>query len=371
MRELCWGLATAGVEVCVATTLHGYDPSVDRLADEELLLAGATVSYFPVHPWPWLGQRYAYSPGLGAFLRQTLKIDLVHLHGLWQYPITAAAQHCQKADIPYVVSPCGALDPYGLKRRAIFKGLYGLFVERRTLGGAAAVHFTSEAERRSAYLFGTNRPAFVIPRSIRMDKVPRLPIGTFRTLHPEIGDRRILLFLGRLHAKKRLDIVAESFARVALQRSDIHLVVAGPDDGMGEKVRRLLKRYRLLERATFTGFLSGQNKWAAFHDSDLFLLPSEDENFGRSVLEAMAASVPVLISDQVGLAPAVAQAKAGVVLERNATLWAITIERLLDEPSTRKAMGEAGRQLVLTEFSSNQVSVKMKKMYDSVRETRL
>lgn len=370
VRTLCRALAQIGVEVEVCTTWRAYDPVVDGPADEQLKAAGVTLRYFPVHPWALLGQRYAYSPALGRALAKRIpRVDVVHLHALWLYPTMIAARICQRVKVPYILSPCGALDPYSMRRHGLFKRLYGFLIERHTLAGAATWHFTSELEQRQAETFGVNQPSVVIPRAAPLEDIPDMPPGAFRRRHPEVGQRHILLFLGRLHPKKRPDLVAEAFITVARRRDDVHLVLAGPDDGAASSVRDHLRRADLLNRATFTGLLDAVAKWEAIRDSAILLLPSEEENFGMAVLEAMAAGVPVVVSPQVGLADVVASAGAGLVVDRDVAAWAAAIERLLRDPAVLTAMGEAGRRTT-TMFRADRVATAVRETYATVARTR-
>jgi glycosyltransferase involved in cell wall biosynthesis len=221
-------------------------------------------------------------------------------------------------------------------------------------------------ERKTARFLDVNRPCFIIPRPIQLEEIPEVPRGFFRRQHSEIGQRQILLFLGRLHAKKRLDLIAGAFIRIANRRHDVHLVIAGPEGGASPQAKEVLKQAGLMDRVTFTGFLSGVDKWAAFQDSSLFLLPSEDENFGVAVLEAMAVGVPVLLSAYVGIAEWVTRARAGIVIDQTPIAWADAIEQLLKNPQALRAMGEASRRLVRQEFSSMRIATQMRDTYAEI-----
>ncbi len=366
VRELCRGLAGLGVGVDLWSTKKGFLSEVDGPADRKLEEAGVRLRYFPVSAWPSLGERYAYSPALRqALIERVPQVDLVHIHMLWRYPTWAAARTCRRFGVPYVLSPCGALDPYSLGIRPRLKRLYAACVEGRTLRQAALLHFTSPLEQGHAFTFGAAQPTAVVPRSLETpEEFP--PRGEFRARHPEIGNRKILLFLGRLHPKKGLDRVAEAFLRSAQRCPDTHLVIAGPDYGAAADTRRRLESAGLSGRVTFSGFLAGAEKWSAYQDASLFLLPSQDENFGVAVLEALRAGVPVLLSPQVGLAKATAEANAGLILPPDTQAWADTITALLENPERLRAMGENGRHLSENEFSSAGVARRMRDHYRKV-----
>ena len=121
----------------------------------------------------------------------------------------------------------------------------------------------------------------------------------------------------------------------------------------------------MLSRTIFTGFIAGAEKWAVLADSTIFVLPSKDENFGVSVVEAVAAGIPVIVSTKVGVAEFIARAGAGLVIDQDPAAWVAGVARLLDEPETCRAMAEAGRRLVATEFTSERVAASMRELYAS------
>ena len=363
VRELCRGLAAEGLSVEIWSTPRAYEARVDAPEDERLKSAGVKVRYFPVSPLPWLGERYAYSPLLGWVSREeTRGFDLVHIHSLWLYPTLAAASSCVRSRVPYVISPCGALDPYSIRVRGGLKRLYGLGIERRNLQKASAVHFTSALEERQAHSFGLSWRSAVIPRSLELERIPDAPAAR----QAEWKDRKILLFLGRLHPKKRLDLAAEAFAALCRRRNDVQLVIAGPDEGSAAPARRILEKAGVSDRVTWIGLVDASRRWSLLKTASLFLLPSEEENFGVTALEAMAAGVPVFLSAQVGLAEEAARAHAGLILGPDHSTWAAAADTLLEQPAQAAAMGQAGRRLVETEFSTRRIASRMKELYESI-----
>ncbi|PIQ82702.1 MAG: hypothetical protein COV76_02160 [Candidatus Omnitrophica bacterium CG11_big_fil_rev_8_21_14_0_20_64_10] len=367
VAELSRGLAGQGAAVTIWTTKRGHAGVEDDKFIADLLAAGVTIRIFPVHPNRRLGGAYAYAPQMGAALRKELnRFDLVHLHAVWLYTTRAAAAACRKNSVPYLVSPCGGLSPYGLTQHPWFKRITGPLVERRLLSGAARIHFTSRLEERTARLFGVRARGAVIPRPFRAGQIPPVAAGTFRKQHPELAGRKLLLFLGRLHPKKRPALAAEAFALLARKRNDLQLVLAGPDEGGLASARVILEQAGLLERLSTPGAVHGAEKWALYLDSDLFLLPSEDENFGVAVIEALAAGLPVLVSPSVGVAETVEEAGAGRTAPLNAAAWAATADELLRDPERRGRMGAAGRKLVAERFSTERVAARMKSLYDEI-----
>lgn len=370
VRELCAGLAQNGVSVTIYTTWRGYNEKTDAPLDQQLRALGVSIEYFPVHRWNWLGQRYSFSPALKKTLENTLpSFDLVHIHSVWLYPTLIASRLCRRFKIPYLLSPCGALDPYGMRQRGLLKKLYGFFIERFSLIHAGRIHFTSPLEASRAFRFGTKTPHAVIPCSIGYETIPKTTPGDFRKNHPEIGNRSILLFLGRMHLKKRPDLLAYMLEKIPC-KENLHLVFVGPDEGAAKSVKTALKRTGLLDHATFVPTLSGGEKWACYRDSHLFLLPSRDENFGITVLEAMAAGLPVMISPEVGIAAWVARNRCGKVEPVNSKQWADALISMLENPSELNSMGKAGQQLAKTVFSTTEVSKQIRDLYqDILRES--
>lgn len=292
------GLANAqvqqGLDVMVlCTTRPGDEPDyVDLLKARgtEVTLVGPTRTPLELHP-----------DLKKAIERSVKKADIVHIHGIWEQLQHLGALCARKQGVPYIIRPCGMLDPWSLRQSRWRKRAYLALRLRRDLNSAAAIHYTTPRERELADPLGLKPPAIVEPNGIDLSEFENLPpAGTFRSQHPQIGDRPMLLFLGRLHHKKGPDILIEAFAQAALP--DAVLVLAGPgEDSYVAQLKALVAKHNLEDRVIFTGMLHGRDRIAAYADADLFCLPSHQENFGIAVVEALAAGTPVLISDQVNI----------------------------------------------------------------------
>ena len=208
----------------------------------------------------------------------------------------------------------------------------------------------------------------MVPLGIDLDEFAVMPEpGSFRRRHPEIGDKPIILFFGRINFKKGLDILARAFGAVARRRQDVHLVIAGPDnEGWGARVRTWLGEEGVLGRTTFTGMLLGPDKLAVLRDASMFVLPSYSENFGLAVIEAMAAGLPVIISDQVNIWREVETGGAGRVIPCDATALADQILELLADPDAAAGMGQKGRALVQERFQWPRIGRSLAEAYGRI-----
>jgi glycosyltransferase involved in cell wall biosynthesis len=359
--------AARGHEVSVHTTTHGFAARswVDRPPPGT---AGATIHYHRLHaPRRWLTSLPMIRP-LRAAIRRA---DVVHLHSLYLFHDWLTGALCRRLGTPYIVRPHGTLDPYLFRRHRWRKRVMEALFQTRVLREAAAIHYVSEEEARLAEPFACGARPVIIPNGVNIEEYASLPAaGTFRSAHPEISGRRIVLFLGRINFKKGLDVLADAFGRLARARDDLHLVIAGPDDGEERRVRKWLQDAGALARTTFTGMLTGEAKLAALRDSALFVLPSYTENFGFAVVEAMACGVPVVISDQVNIWREIAAAGAGRVTPLDPARLARAIAAYVDDPAAARQAGRNGQALMRERFQWTEIAGALEAMYREVASGR-
>jgi glycosyltransferase involved in cell wall biosynthesis len=186
-------------------------------------------------------------------------------------------------------------------------------------------------------------------------------------LYPELHEKTIILFLGRINYKKGLDILVEAFKDLAKKYEKLHLVIAGPDnEEYGKQVKKWLKRAGLLERVTFTGLLLNNDKLSVLRDSDVFVLPSYSENFGLAIVEAMASGLPIAISHKVNISTEIVKAGAGLAVNCEAGELSGAIERIINDLQLRREIIEKARLLVKNRFSWKIVTGELIKLYQSV-----
>ena len=308
---------------------------------------------------------YGYSPAMIPWLRQNARdFDAVLVNGLWQFPSLAAHRALAGSETPYFVFPHGMLDPwfkhtYPLKH--LKKWLYWPWAEYRVLRDAAGVLFTCDEERRLA------RESFWLYRAREFissygtapppadSDVAR---ASFFEAFPGLRGKHLLLFLGRIHEKKGCDLLIDAFASTCRDRPDVHLVLAGPDQGpWPDALRARIAQHGLQDRVTWTGMLTGNLKWGAFHASDAFCLTSHQENFGIAVVEALACGCPVLISNKVNIWREIESDGSGLV-ETDTLAGSITLlERWLStSPAEVKQMRTAAVRSFDRRFRMEQVA---------------
>jgi glycosyltransferase involved in cell wall biosynthesis len=314
---------------------------------------------------------FGFSRSLAAQMDQIAAASkLVHIHTAWTYPGLAAMRACRKVGVPFVVMPHGMFDGSSLRRKWVKKQLYGRFVEWPNVRAAAAMVYTHEEERRLAENSVSRLPAgFVVP--LGSDPPPvlsRQDLATqFIERYPQFRDRRIVLFLSRLHPKKGLDLLIPAFRSVASRIRDSQLVIAGAgDDAYLSSLRRLVGKEGLVDRITFTGPLYGNVKWEAFAAASMFVLPSYQENFALVVVEAMRMALPIVLSRRVNIWSDIVGGGAGVPCDLSADSVAATICRLLADPDLAGQIGLRGKQLATDRYTWNQTAAALESVYTSV-----
>lgn len=379
--ELSRELARQGHQVSIYASDCDGSGHLKVPLDRPVLDDGVEIHYFRGLRWPG---RYMCCPGMWRALRDTVaEFGIVHIYSVYGFSSSAAAYWCRKRGVPYMVHPHGSLDPFLRRRHRPRKWLHAKLLGERDYRKAAAVLFNSAEEMRLASDWsGLKMPwdgaekapkRFVVPVGIapRWLQEPDAAAGQrLRSKYGALMGQRLVVYFGRMNFKKGLDILAHAFAKVARDREDLHLVLAGPDtDGYGRKVRAWLAQGGVLEKATFTGLLEGEDRFAALHEAEVFALPSYTENFGQVVVEAMASGVPVVISDQVNIWPDVSRADAGLVVPCDAEATAQALRNILDDPVRGRQMGSNGRRWVTEHLPWKVVAAQMARVYeDIVRE---
>jgi len=299
IHSLNKALVKKGVDVTVYTTNAGLNGKVQ--VNQEIDIEGVKVIYFDfARLFEFVGRTgWQISLTMTKALKENLeKFDVAHIHAIWNYSTGVTAYYCRKFSKPYIITPRGTIYPYTLAKKAWKKLPYFKLIARRDLQGAGAIHYTTEDELEKCHsLLGFRNKAVVVPNGVDLVEFNDLPPGEMlKDRYPELRNKKIILFLGRINWIKGLDILVQSFGMLKREKNDLHLLIVGNDEnGYESKVRKWLMEEGVIDNVTFTGLLTGREKLEAYAGSDVFVLPSYSENFGMSVIEAMACGLPVII----------------------------------------------------------------------------
>lgn len=340
-------LVRAGAEVEVYTTAIDGPQNLEVPLEVPVDRDGVKVHYFK----PEKLRSWFYAPGMRRGLRAHAKdFDVIHITSVFLSASTLGARAAQAAARPYMVSPRGSLMLAPLEKKSpLKKSIYLKLIERSNLEKSDAIHFTSEQEKVEYEKLGISmRKAFVIPNGLDQESLAPGDQEEFRKKFNISKEKRIVLFLGRLSWKKGLDTLIPAFAEVAKQVPEAVLVLAGGDDeNYQPELEKLIDSAGIRGKVIFTGAIGGPAKTGAFRSAEVFVLSSYSENFGITILEAMHFGVPVILSEEVALAPVVRESGAGLVVKKDAAELSAAMLFVLQDASRSRLMG--GRGIVTAE----------------------
>ncbi|MCK1269273.1 glycosyltransferase [Bradyrhizobium sp. 49] len=352
-------LAALGHQRSVACLDHPTDPWIASFPlDVFPLGTRPTARRKLLRRWlPWV--RYDFSNELIPWLKEHAReFDIIVVNGLWNYIDLAARSALSRSDVPYFVFTHGMLDPWFKKTYPIkhfFKQMVWWFSEGPLLARAENVIFTCDEERllaRNAFWPYRVREAVIRYGTIYTEGNVAQQTAAFYEKVPSVKDRKFLLFLSRIHPKKGCDLLIKAFAKTAHKDPNLDLLMAGPDDvNWTPELIALSESLGIRTRIHWPGMLRGDEKWGAFHASEMFILPSHQENFGIAVAEALACAKPVLISDKINIWREIDAQGAGLVAEDNLVGTISLIDRFLEmTPDAKSKMTKAARATFLMHF---------------------
>ncbi len=313
---------------------------------------------FPLGVGP---RRLGRSPLMNRWLHeqaQSGNVSILHSHGMWQMNAVYPGWAARKSNTKLIVSPRGALSGWAMQHGSRAKKPFWHLLQKPALDPTACFHATAEAEYEDIRRMGFRQPVAVIPNGIDVPDLKPKPIGNLRTL----------LFLGRIHPKKGLDMLLPAWRVVQGRFPEWRLLVAGSDDtysvrsGYLAEMQALAKQL-VLTRILFVGELRGADKLRAYQEADLFVLPTCSENFGLTVAESLASGTPAIVT----------KGAPWQGLETHGAGWWIDIsvdaivacleEAMEESPSTLAQRGAKGREWMIREYSWTRVGAMMDKTY--------
>ena len=342
--RLCESLISRGVDVELGMVRMGGNPPSAQYFRE-----------FPLGAGP---RRLGRSPALLRWLGNQAasgSTDILHSHALWMMPCVYPARVSRLSGIPLVISPRGSLAPEALRISSFRKAVFWRLEQGAALRSARLLHATAESELHDVRAAGLTQPVAVVPNGIDIPP-PRPERGPAR--------RRILLYLGRIHPIKGLDVLLQAWARVSGAHPDWDLRIVGPGEPEHvEAVRRQATDLRV-ERVQFAGPAYGAERLAAYYAADLYVLPTRSENFGMTVAESLAAGTPAITTTGAPWA-GLRGREAGWWIEPGVEpLVAALEDALAAAPARLAGMGANGRRWMCESFDWSGIGEVMRSVYE-------
>jgi glycosyltransferase involved in cell wall biosynthesis len=344
-------LADAGHQVIIAAGQRGF-PRVPAT------LYGVPVQMFPIHRLvPGTGFAGICAPGLMRWVASVAQsADVLHIHLARDLLTMPVALLAQRLHVPYVVQTHGMIDPSD----KVLARVLDAVATRRVLKEAVAAFYLTEQERTDLQSITDSQLALVGLRNGTYLEAPSVPASSAATSTIEV------LYLARLHARKRPMDFVKAAATLLCDYPEVTFRLIGPDEGEGKSVAQAIRQIGS-PRLRWDGPVSMDQATVAMANAAVYVLPSVDEPYPMTVLEAMSHGCPVVVTESCGLAPLVTRSGSGLVTSPDSSALRTAVERLLLDPQRRRSMGHAARRTVATELNMQAVTQTLLSAYSTAR----
>jgi glycosyltransferase involved in cell wall biosynthesis len=362
--NMCKFLAKKEHDVTVFTTNVRQHRSLFKPEQKPRLLNGIKIFYFKNDAYKPSAHLY-FSTQLIHALRETLsKYDVVHLHEYRAITSLATAYYAWKSKTPFVLQAHGQLPTWTAK--STVKSTFDLMFGHRLLNDAAKVIATTKTEAEQYKAMNVpSKKIEVIPNVIDLAEFPHPPSkGAFRKKFSVGNEEKIVLYLGRIHQIKGLDILLKAFASVAGKIEKVKLTIVGPDDGYLSELKVLAKALNIEDKVMILGPLYGEEKLEAYVDADVYVLPSKYEVWGMTAVEAVGCSTPVILTENCGVAEYLKD-KVGLVVKHDQDALRQALQEMLSNNEKQQAF-RSNCRVVIQDFDVSRVVPKLEKVYENM-----
>ena len=366
-----------GIESIIWTTNAGYIENLDVPLKQNITYNGSNVIFYPYSDNFFIRKiNKLYYSGLFAnkfyldLCRNINQYDIVHIHGFYSFFQIFSSRLATFKKKSYIITPQGSIikDLIFLKSR-FYKERYIKFFGKKILENAIGLHCLTHYEKKEIEKFGFKiKNYFHIPSGIDPNDFKCLPPkGLLFEKYPNLRGKKIILFFSRISFKKGLDTLISSLAKITKSKKDVHLLLVGADnEGYIRTVNKWIDNYGINDFVSYVGLATGKDKLMYLQDSDMFVLPSYSENYGLSVIEAIYMGLPVVVTENVGVAEYIRRCGAGYVTKKDDQMIIKSIIHLCNNPMEAKEMGKKGKIFVEENLLWNQIVEGMIKVYHDI-----
>ena len=369
--NLCRALVRKGVDVSVYTTnADGKGGYLDVPLNKPVDLGGVKVWYFRCD---FIVNKAFHSKDLTYKFKETVKeFDIVDVSAIWQLIQVYVSKICGKYGVPYVVTPHSSLMEPSFKEvgNQLLKNLYWRMFAKHSIKCATALRFLSQGEREFSENYSLNTPSFIVPNGLDILYVfNKIKNFNKQKLREEIGvdlNTVMLLYLGRIHPKKNLDIIINSLNLI--KDKNFHLYIIGPveDKNYFIRLRKLIKDYDLKHKIKWLPPVEHEKVFYFYFLSDLFLLPSRSEGVSMAITEAQLCGLPILISNRVANWKEIQEDKAGIIIEPNISDLLKYLDEIIQSPNILSGLSDNARKSAEKRYDINKVADLMIKAYEDI-----
>jgi len=365
--DISSALARRGHEVTVFTTDKGLDERYNFKRNQSVNLDGMNVFYFK-NLSDGLAKKGISIPYYSLFVatRKLIEFDVIHIHELRRIMNVFLYHYARKYNVPYVLQAHGSLPPSRSLLKRSLSWIFDILFGYRLLRDASKVIALSRMEAEQYRGMGVPEEKIeVIPNGIDLSDFADLPPkGCFKKKFNILESKKIILYLGRIHKIKGIDILVKAFAKVIEKLDYVRLVIVGPDDGYLGELEALIKAFKIEDKVLITGSLYGRDKLGAYVDADVYVLPSKYEIWGMTVLEAVACETPVILTENCGIAEYFRD-KVGLVVKPEPNhLCEALLEMLLDQDRQNKFRKKC--RTVIERFDISKTVSKLEQVYEGI-----
>lgn len=317
----------------------------------------------------WFSKFWAeFSPELYTWIKvHGNEYDIIHIHGVWHF--AGVAPYLAGIKTAKCITTHGLLDRWTIGKGYWKKYLFGLLFQKNILKNTDLIQInnTDEQEDLKRFLGFEHPNVKIIPNGMNLKDFAVLPQkGTFRNQFQIPLDKQLILFMSRINLKKGLDLLLPAFKKVASQRNDCLLILAGPDDGYLSEVQAFINQNSLGNKIKLVGMLIGEHKLAALSDANIFVLPSHSEGFSIATLEALISGVPSLLSDRVGFGEAIRETNAAHLVELNEKSIEDGLNKMLNDKAYCQTLAMNGVSLVKNRYDIELVAKQLLNEFEKI-----
>ena len=360
--EISKELVKKGHEVTVYAT-DVYDArSRLRYDDNPIWVDGIEVYHFKNVSNELAHRNLATAPMMALALNRNIKdFDIVHLHEYLSFQAMLVHRYAKKHGVPYVLQAHGSLPRIIEKQR--LKKLYDwVWGDDMVKDASKAIALTKTEAEQYKKMDVDEDKIEIVPNGIDLSKYDNLPKrGEFRGKYSIGDDEKIILYLGRIHKTKGIDLLVKAFADISKELNNVRLVLVGPDDGYRQSLEEHTQELKIGNKVLFTGFIANEEKMAAFVDADVFVTPSF-LGFPVTFLEACACGTPIITTNKGDKLDWIHD-KVGYVVEYDKDPLRDAIIKILSDEELRVRFGEEGKKLVREKLNWSGIVKKLENVY--------